>query len=259
VMEAMRTKMMSIGGDIKFLRLKQRGVDGLVCDGGIRDMHTVKDYGPLFWGYDKTANLGTRIGTPYATNDVVSVDNVLVRPGDYILADDDGPRLRLFSPPLAGLPPQPVAASSHSQRRSAHSLRLRHARTRPRCSGRRGGHPTLRGSQDRRARARIRRPRCVAAPSAPSAPSPPPAPTPAPFIVPPRSTLGLPLPVPLPVPVPVPGAGAAPGPPAACWPAAWLGGAVPLNTPCLAADTSDRGVDSAAAGRSQYLAHHPAL
>ena len=90
VMEAMRTKMMSIGGDIKFLRLKQRGVDGLVCDGGIRDMHTVKDYGPLFFGYDKTANLGTRIGTPYATNDVVAVDNVLVRPGDYILADDDG-------------------------------------------------------------------------------------------------------------------------------------------------------------------------
>ncbi len=133
---------MSIGGDIKFLRLKQRGVEGLVCDGGIRDMHVVKDYGPLFFGYDKTSNLGTRVGTPYATNDVrsqcpparvfksllalqpaafqpsfallffptcwqqmgctaahrtvswemqvISVDNVLVRPGDYILADDDG-------------------------------------------------------------------------------------------------------------------------------------------------------------------------
>ena len=61
---------MSIGGDIKFLRLKQRGVEGLVCDGGIRDMHVVKDYGPLFFGYDKTSNLGTRVGTPYATNDV---------------------------------------------------------------------------------------------------------------------------------------------------------------------------------------------
>lgn len=63
---------MSIGGDIKFLRLKQRGVEGLVCDGGIRDMHVVKDYGPLFFGYDKTSNLGTRVGTPYATNDVRS-------------------------------------------------------------------------------------------------------------------------------------------------------------------------------------------
>jgi hypothetical protein len=64
------SQLMSIGGDIKFLRLKQRGVEGLVCDGGIRDMHVVKDYGPLFFGYDKTSNLGTRVGTPYATNDV---------------------------------------------------------------------------------------------------------------------------------------------------------------------------------------------
>ena len=57
-MESMRTKWMSIGGDIKFLRLKQRGIDGLVCDGGIRDMHTVKDYGIGLWGYDKTSSLG---------------------------------------------------------------------------------------------------------------------------------------------------------------------------------------------------------
>ena len=90
VMEAMRNKLLSIGGDIKFLRLKQRGVEGLITDGGIRDMHTVKDYGIGIWGYDKTSNLGTRIGTPYSTNDAVSVDGVLIRPGDYIVGDDDG-------------------------------------------------------------------------------------------------------------------------------------------------------------------------
>ena len=89
-MESMRNKRTSIGGDIKFLRLKQRGVDGLVCDGGIRDMHTVKDYGVGMWGLDKTSNLGTRVGTPHSTNDPVNVDGVLVRPGDYIVADDDG-------------------------------------------------------------------------------------------------------------------------------------------------------------------------
>ena len=96
---------MSVGGDIKFLRLKQNGVDGLVCDGGIRDMHVAKDYGPLFFGYDKTSNLGTRIGTPYATNDVIAVDNVLVRPGDYILADDDGVVVipRVVAPKIAEL------------------------------------------------------------------------------------------------------------------------------------------------------------
>ena len=90
VMESMGTKLLSIGGDIKFLRLKQRGVNGLVCDGGIRDMHTVKDYGITLWGLGKTANLGTKIGTPYSTNDSVNVDGILVRPGDYIVADDDG-------------------------------------------------------------------------------------------------------------------------------------------------------------------------
>ena len=89
-MESMRTKWMSIGGDIKFLRLKQRGIDGLVCDGGIRDMHTVKDYGIALYGYDKTSSLGTRVGTPYSTNDAINCDGVLVKPGDYIVADDDG-------------------------------------------------------------------------------------------------------------------------------------------------------------------------
>lgn len=90
VMESMGTKLMSVGGDIKFLRLKQRQVSGLVCDGGIRDMHVVKDYGPKMFGLDKTSSLGTRIGFPYETNGTVTVDGVLVRPGDYIHADDDG-------------------------------------------------------------------------------------------------------------------------------------------------------------------------
>ncbi len=90
VMESMGSKLMSVGGDIKFLRLKQRQVSGLVCDGGIRDMHVVKDYGPKMFGLDKTSSLGTRIGFPYETNGTVTVDGILVRPGDYIHADDDG-------------------------------------------------------------------------------------------------------------------------------------------------------------------------
>ncbi len=90
VMEAMHDKRMSIGGDIKFLRLKQRGIEGLVCDGGVRDMHVVKDYGVKLFGYAKTSNLGTRVGTPFETNGTVAVDGVLVQPGDYIHADDDG-------------------------------------------------------------------------------------------------------------------------------------------------------------------------
>ena len=90
VMESMKNKVMSIGGDIKFFRLKQRKIDGLICDGGIRDMHTVKNYGLGLWSYGKTSNLGTKVGTPFSTNDSINVDGVLVKPGDYIVADDDG-------------------------------------------------------------------------------------------------------------------------------------------------------------------------
>ena len=90
VMESMSTKLMSIGGDIKFLRLKQRNIDGLICDGGVRDMKSVDKYGIRIWGYGRTSNLGTRVGTPYSTNEPVRIDGVLVRPGDYMVADDDG-------------------------------------------------------------------------------------------------------------------------------------------------------------------------
>ena len=90
VMSSMASSLMSIGGDIKFLRLKQRGIDGLVCDGGVRDMKSVDKYNIRIWGYGRTSNLGTTVGTPYSTNEPVRVDGVLVLPGDYIVADDDG-------------------------------------------------------------------------------------------------------------------------------------------------------------------------
>ena len=90
VMSSMASNLMSIGGDIKFLRLKQRGIDGLVCDGGVRDMKSVDKYDIRIWGYGRTSNLGTTVGTPYSTNEPVRVDGILVMPGDYIVADDDG-------------------------------------------------------------------------------------------------------------------------------------------------------------------------
>jgi len=90
VMDSMETSLMSIGGDIKFLRLKQRLVDGLVCDGGVRDMGSVEKYNIGIWAYGKTSNLGTKIGTPFSTNEPIKVDGILVMPGDYIVADNDG-------------------------------------------------------------------------------------------------------------------------------------------------------------------------
>ena len=59
VMSSMASSLMSIGGDIKFLRLKQRGSDGLVCDGGVRDMKSVDKYDIRIWGYGRTCLLYT--------------------------------------------------------------------------------------------------------------------------------------------------------------------------------------------------------
>ena len=53
-------------------------------------MKSVDKYGIRIWGYGRTSNLGTRVGTPYSTNEPVRIDGVLVRPGDYMVADDDG-------------------------------------------------------------------------------------------------------------------------------------------------------------------------
>ena len=53
-------------------------------------MKSVDKYNIRIWGYGRTSNLGTTVGTPYSTNEPVRVDGVLVLPGDYIVADDDG-------------------------------------------------------------------------------------------------------------------------------------------------------------------------
>jgi hypothetical protein len=41
-------KWESVGGDIKFLRLKQREIGGLVTDGSVRDTDEIINYGRYF-------------------------------------------------------------------------------------------------------------------------------------------------------------------------------------------------------------------
>ena len=43
--DAMGWSYSSVGGDIKFMRLWQRGIGGLVTDGGVRDSVSLKEYG----------------------------------------------------------------------------------------------------------------------------------------------------------------------------------------------------------------------
>jgi len=80
----------SVGGDIKFLRLKQREIGGLVTDGSVRDTDEIINYGFPCFSYSTTARQGPAAMQPWECNGVVSVSGVTVRPGDAIVGDQDG-------------------------------------------------------------------------------------------------------------------------------------------------------------------------
>ena len=90
VIDAMRWTYSSIGGDIKFLRLHQRKVGGLVTDGSVRDSNSLIEYGFPVYSASTTAKQGPAEFWPWQVNDAIQCGGVLVRPGDAIVGDDDG-------------------------------------------------------------------------------------------------------------------------------------------------------------------------
>ena len=90
VVDAMGWTYSSIGGDIKFFRLMQRAVGGLVTDGSVRDSVALKVYGFPVFSASTTAKQGPAEFWPWQVNDAIQCGGVLVRPGDAIVGDDDG-------------------------------------------------------------------------------------------------------------------------------------------------------------------------
>lgn len=90
VIDAMGWKYSSIGGDIKFMRLKQRNAGGLVTDGAVRDSKALKEYGFPVYCASTTAKQGPAEFWPWQVNDCIQCGRVLVRPGDAVVGDDDG-------------------------------------------------------------------------------------------------------------------------------------------------------------------------
>ena len=90
VIDALGWKYSSIGGDIKFMRLMQRKVGGLVTDGGVRDSVVLKESGFPVFSASTTAKQGPADFWPWQVNDAIQCGGVLVRPGDAIVGDDDG-------------------------------------------------------------------------------------------------------------------------------------------------------------------------
>lgn len=76
-------------GEILAVAARHRGVAGLVIDGGCRDTAALRRMGFPVWSAGVSVH-GTVKRTAQSVNEPVVAGGVLVSPGDYVLADDDG-------------------------------------------------------------------------------------------------------------------------------------------------------------------------
>jgi regulator of RNase E activity RraA len=78
-------------GEMMLTFFKGRGGAGVVIDGCIRDYTHVQHLGLPLWLRGVTPNFHTQTNIiPFAVNVPIACGNVLVMPGDIIVADDDG-------------------------------------------------------------------------------------------------------------------------------------------------------------------------
>ncbi|MBX3143017.1 MAG: hypothetical protein KF813_04615 [Trueperaceae bacterium] len=90
VSDAIGQSNVSVGGEIVFMRLKQRGAAGLVTDGAVRDAPNVVNFGlPVFAG-GSTPTVGETRIMPFEVNVPIQCGKVLVWPGDVVMGADDG-------------------------------------------------------------------------------------------------------------------------------------------------------------------------
>lgn len=76
-------------GELFATALRHRGVRGLVTTGGVRDVAELRALGFPVWSAAVNAQ-GTVKATPGSVNVPIAVGGTVVRPGDIIIADDDG-------------------------------------------------------------------------------------------------------------------------------------------------------------------------
>jgi 4-hydroxy-4-methyl-2-oxoglutarate aldolase len=76
-------------GELFATALQQRGVRGVVTNTGIRDTQELRDMGFAAWSR-AVSSQGTVKATGGSVNVPIAIDGQVIRPGDVVLADDDG-------------------------------------------------------------------------------------------------------------------------------------------------------------------------
>lgn len=77
----------SIGGGVKFSRLHNHGVAGLVTDARLRDFDELAGYRSVFYCGGEAAEAGSHTLMPISENVPVNLRGTTILPGDYIYAD----------------------------------------------------------------------------------------------------------------------------------------------------------------------------
>ena len=76
-------------GDLLASSLMARGVVGLVMDAGVRDTSDLRAMGFAVWSRHVSCE-GTVKNTPGSVNMPISINGVIINPGDVVCGDDDG-------------------------------------------------------------------------------------------------------------------------------------------------------------------------
>lgn len=76
----------SLGGGTKLSRLPNHGLDGVLCDGRLRDFEELQEYDVGVYCKGETVRAGGPVVRPYLTQVPVAVAGVTIVPGDFIFA-----------------------------------------------------------------------------------------------------------------------------------------------------------------------------